>query len=593
VFFAEESDKKRNHRREEIYKETVQPAQNGDAKALNRLQQLSDTLRTGDKPVFPFHWEIEFPEVFDRDNPGFDCFVGNPPFLGGSIISTQHGDRYRDLIYAAFPESGNRMDLVAYFFRRGFSFIRHQGTCGLVATNTIAQGDTREGGLHYIIKSGGRIFHARRRVVWPGLAAVHVSIVHLQKTKDPIGKCSLDDIPTSNISSFLLAGAAEQTPHALKANDNRSFKGAMILGAGLTFDDTDESASSFQTMHQLIRKNPRNKERIFPLIGGYEINSSPTHTSTRYVINFEQMSESEARMWPDLIQILEAKVRPEREKKKREGYSKYWWQFGLPSPALFKTIRPLPRVLAASIVSKHLSFAFLPSGIVFSHKAVVIADPSAACFAVVQSRVHEVFVRFTSSTMRDDLNYSPSDSFETFPFPPSWQQNLGLELVGETYYKFRAVQMVHHNEGLTVTYNRFHDPDEQSPDILKLRELHAEMDRAVLTAYGWTDLAERATCEFRLDYEDDDDPDADDAPRARAKKKPWRYRWPQDFHDEVLARLLDLNQQRAEEERLAGVAAEAKGARPTAAKKTTKAKASARRSKGPTDSGQGGLGFDD
>ena len=84
--------------------------------------------------------------------------------------------------------------------------------------------------------------------------------------------------------------------------------------------------------------------------------------------------------------------------------------------------------------------------------------------------------------------------------------------------------MVRNNEGLTTTYNRFHDPDERSPDILKLRELHAEMDRAVLTAYGWTDLAERATCEFRLDYEDDDEPEADEAPRARAKKKPWRYR---------------------------------------------------------------------
>ncbi|MBK7823677.1 hypothetical protein [Nannocystis sp.] len=120
------------------------------------------------------------------------------------------------------------------------------------------------------------------------------------------------------------------------------------------------------------------------------------------------------------------------------------------------------------------------------------------------------------------------------------------------YYDFRADLMVRNNEGLTKTYNRFHDPDEHAPDILKLRELHAEMDRAVLTAYGWTDLAERATCEFRLDDEPDDEPDADEAPRARARKKPWRYRWPQDFHDEVLARLLDLNQQRAAEERLAG-----------------------------------------
>ena len=99
--------------------------------------------------------------------------------------------------------------------------------------------------------------------------------------------------------------------------------------------------------------------------------------------------------------------------------------------------------------------------------------------------------------------------------------------------------MVRNNEGLTKTYNRFHDPDERSPDILKLRELHAAMDRAVLDAYGWTDL--KPTCEFLLDYEDEED--EDESGGGRRRKKPWRYRWPDEFRDEVLARLLELNRQ--------------------------------------------------
>jgi hypothetical protein len=115
--------------------------------------------------------------------------------------------------------------------------------------------------------------------------------------------------------------------------------------------------------------------------------------------------------------------------------------------------------------------------------------------------------------------------------------------------------MIRRNEGLTKTYNRFHDPDERLPDILKLRELHAAMDRTVLDAYGWTDL--KPTCEFLLDYEEDENDD-DESRSARRRKKPWRYRWPDDFRDEVLARLLELNRQRAEEERLSGVAADAK-----------------------------------
>ena len=118
--------------------------------------------------------------------------------------------------------------------------------------------------------------------------------------------------------------------------------------------------------------------------------------------------------------------------------------------------------------------------------------------------------------------------------------------------------MVRNNEGLTKTYNRFHDPDERSPDILKLRELHAAMDRAVLDAYGWTDL--KPTCEFLLDYEEDED--EDETGGGARRKKPWRYRWPDDFRDEVLARLLELNRQRAEEERLSGPPRKPVGSRP-------------------------------
>jgi hypothetical protein len=153
--------------------------------------------------------------------------------------------------------------------------------------------------------------------------------------------------------------------------------------------------------------------------------------------------------------------------------------------------------------------------------------------------------------MKDDLNYSNTDCFDNFPFPPAFETNATLESNGREYYEFRAALMARNNEGLTKTYNRFHDPDERSPDILKLRELHAAMDRAVLDAYGWTDL--RPTCEFLLDYEEEEDDE--EAGGGRRRKKPWRYRWPDDFRDEVLARLLDLNRKRAEIERLTGLVA--------------------------------------
>ncbi len=192
---------------------------------------------------------------------------------------------------------------------------------------------------------------------------------------------------------------------------------------------------------------------------------------------------------------------------------------------------------------------------VYSEQTIVFADEMSSLFSLLQSRPHELWARFFASSMKDDMRYTPSDCFEAFPFPPNFEADPTLESAGRAYYDFRAALMIRNNEGLTRTYNRFHDPDERSPDILKLHELHAAMDRAVLDAYGWTDL--KPTCEFLLDYEEDEDESG-----GRRRKKPWRYRWPDDFRDEVLARLLALNRQRAEEERLTGAAAEAKSKKP-------------------------------
>ncbi len=157
--------------------------------------------------------------------------------------------------------------------------------------------------------------------------------------------------------------------------------------------------------------------------------------------------------------------------------------------------------------------------------------------ALLQSRVHEIWARFFSSTMEDRLRYSIVDAFRTFPRI----DNLSLEISGNTYHHHRASLMVTRNEGLTKTYNRFHARGERGADILRLRQLHAEMDAAVLHAYGWHDLADLAVPIF-LD-------EADEPEHAYQG----RLFWPSDFRDEVLARLLALNAERAAEERALGL----------------------------------------
>jgi len=147
----------------------------------DELKAIVSQLTESDRPVEPFHWEIEFPEVFDRPNPGFDAIVGNPPFAGKNTTINAHPEGYVDWLKEVNAEAHGNSDLVAHFFRRAFVITRVGGTFGLIATNTIAQGDTRSTGLRFICNNGGVIYNATRRYRWPGMAAVVVSVVHIWK----------------------------------------------------------------------------------------------------------------------------------------------------------------------------------------------------------------------------------------------------------------------------------------------------------------------------------------------------------------------------------------------------------------------------
>ncbi len=548
AFFESEKPKEREAKRSEYAGAVV----GGQVEAhRGRL----DEWRRGDPPLAPFHWEIEFPEVFERANPGFDVMIGNPPFAGHVSVVSANARGYTDWLRDLHPESAGKCDLVAHFFRRAFNLLRTGGTFGLIATNTIGQGDTRVSGLRWIGHHGGDIFAVKKRVKWPGLAAVVVSVLHVMKGSFS-GSKRLDDREVETITAFLFHRGGHDDPARLIANSHKSFQGTIVLGMGFTFDDADTKgvATPLAEMRRLIEQNSSNQAVIFPYIGGEEVNTSPTHAPARYVINFGERSEEECRRrWPELLAIVEARVKPERIESARRSKSSHgaraavWWQHYHSAHHLFAAIAPLERVLVINCgATPHLAFAFLPARMVFANTLAVSALSTYAAFCALQSRPHETWARFFGSSMKDDLRYTPSDCFETFPFPGNWSTHPALETAGKAYYEFRAALMVKNDEGLTKTYNRFHDPDETDPQIAKLRELHANMDRAVLGAYGWGDIP--TDCKFLLDYEIDEDEWGD-------RKKPWRYRWPDDVRDEVLARLLELNASRARGETMAGAAA--------------------------------------
>ena len=512
-----------------------------DLEALATLEAAVRGLRA--KGVRPFHWELEFPEVFRQG--GFDAMVGNPPFAGKNTLLNGNPAGYLDWLQLVHPESHGNSDLVAHFFRRSFSLLKPNGCFGLIATNTIGQGDTRSTGLRWICQNGGTIYRAKKRLKWPGEAAVVVSVVHIVKGKYN-GDLILDDRSVPLITAYLFHEGGHEDPVRMVENADKSFQGSIILGMGFTFDDTDKKgkASPLSEMHRLIAEDPRNQERIFPYLGGEEINDSPTHSHHRFVINFEGFTLEKARSWPKLLEIVELRVRPERAKISDEFGQKYWWQFLRQRQELNLAKNDYSQIIALCRHSPYLGLAFVPISPVLADSTVAITYSTSPPFTILQSRVHEVWARFMASSMKDDLRYTPSDCFETFPFPLDYETSTTLAEVGETYYNFRAALMVQTNLGLTKTYNRFHNPEESDPAILKLRALHAAMDQAVLAAYQWDDLA--VPCEFFPEHDDQDD--EDDDPPGKPKKKRFRLRWPDLIRDQLLARLLLLNAERARQQ---------------------------------------------
>ena len=183
-------------------------------------------------------------------------------------------------------------------------------------------------------------------------------------------------------------------------------------------------------------------------------------------------------------------------------------------------------MVRARIANIH-SVALVANDRVFNEKTVVFVDVP---FSVMQSTIHEIWAREHSSTLRKDMQYTPSDCFDTFPFP-----NLAAlsDSQASEYREHRQSVMFNRKEGLTSTYNRFHNAAEKSSDIVKLRELHISMDRIVANAYGWTDL--------KLLYD------------FHPTKQGIRFTFDDHIRSEVLDRLLALNQAYFRDEVAAGL----------------------------------------
>lgn len=529
-------------------------AVDGSPDSLDAIRRRSIISLTTDLPADkparrPFHWPLEFPEVFAQERGGFDGMVGNPPFLGGKRITGVAGTAFRDWLVANIAE-GRRgsADLVAYFFLRAWSLLREGGGFGLLAVNTIAEGDTRRIGLETMVSASAVIHAAYPNEPWPGKAAVVTSRVHVHKGKWS-GERLLLGRPVAFISAFL-SDREEWSPKGLKANEGIAYQGSYVLGMGFVL-----SADEAQRM---LDADTRNAEVIFPYVNGEDLNSNPEQRPSRWVINFWDWPEERAKEYELPWQRIEARVKPERQRLNERGefvlrkpLPERWWQFSEKRPGLYHAIdrgRYFERhpegwssdsdvrikVMVCSEVTKHLSYVFIPNEYVMSERAVVFRDNEV--FAICQSSLHEVWARLYSSRLETRLKYSIGNALETFAFPDcprSEVQERGMRL-----HRLRADLMAENSIGLTKIYNRFHNDTEGDPRIEELRALQREMDIAVSHSYGWDDLD--------LEHGFHEVPYLPENDRVR-------FTISEAARVEVLLRLSELNRQRYEEEVKAGL----------------------------------------
>ena len=509
----------------------------GDDSMLGAVLErgLTPTVDTDYERWHCLHWPLAVPEVMERG--GFDAIVGNPPFLGGQKLTGAMGDNVRDWFVNILAE-GRRgsADLVAYFFLRVFSLLNSRGTVGLIATNTVAQGDTREVGLDRMVDSGFTITRAIQSRAWPSQSA-NLEFAAVWGTRDAVSPRTAivcDDAPVARISSLLEpTGRVEGRPKRLAENAGIAFQGCIVLGKGFILEPEEA--------REWIVEDSRNAEVLFPYLNGRDVNSRPDFSASRWVIDFNDRNERQAQSYTLPYGRLFEVVKPDRQRMDSHGrrvlqksLHENWWQYCARRPKMRKAIQGLRKVVVIAQTSGTLIPALVDAGFVFDQKLVVVATDQLEFVSVLSSSIHRDWVIKYGSTMRTDPVYTPSDVFETFPRP---EPTAELEAIGRTLDAERREIMLRRDLGLTKLYNLVNDPGLKAgadPDVDRMRAIHVELDAAVAAAYGWEDL--------------------DLTHGFHTYRKMTRWTVPPATRVEILDRLLEENHRRAAAEAAAAAA---------------------------------------
>lgn len=492
-----------------------------DVLALMRrrsIDALSTDLPIGKPARRPFHWPLEFPEVFADVHGGFDAVLGNPPYRHGSRISTDNGIAYLRYLLLTNINVKGTADLAVHFLRRFLITCRPNGTVGLVTTKSIAEGDNKESGLKWLIeRSQLRLYKAANPLAWPGKADLSVAMFFGAKGIWS-GKILLNDEEVVGISASLEAAGDEISMHALSSNAGICYKGSELLGDGFIVSD----AEALEMM-----RSPLDAQVIKRLMNGKDFSSSAAQSPGRWVIDFGEMNEAEARSHRIPFSIIEQRVKPERAKDNRAARRERYWRYGEIAKGLYSRLQGLEKATARLFTGEYWFWDFITPGPVFTNALVIVASDQTWRFGVLSSAIHEAWAALEASSLVTRFRYTPSRCFETFPFP---QGSESLDSFSNSFWAYRRAVMDRRASGLTALYGDLHDSTCTDQEIAGLRDMHARLDLTVLDAYGWGDIS--------LGHE------------FRKTKHGIRFTISEAARAEVLRRLSELNRRRFEESSL-------------------------------------------
>ena len=484
---------------------------NGFSESHDPILKPLDTIECRDAILTPDNTEPDWPEA--------DVVIGNPPFLGGKLLITTLGEDYVSKIFTTYAgRVPAEADLVCYWLEKaGQQIAAGKATrAGLVATNSIRGGANRRA-LQAAIDTR-RIFEAWSDEPWViDGAAVRVSLVCFSRIDDDsVSDARLDGQPVDEIYADLTArrggaGVDLTVVRRLSENANVAFMGDTKGGP---FDVAGDQARAWLR----LPANPNgrtNADVLKPWVNGMALTRRP---AGKWIVDFGlKMSAEDAALYEEPFRWVKEHVWPTWDKQREAERRNQWWLHHRPRPNMWAALGNLSRYIATPTVAKHRLFVWCDARICPDHQLIVIARDDDTTFGILHSRFHEVWALRLGTSLEDRPRYTPTTTFETFPFPDGLTPNTPA---ADCAAGPRAAAIADAAQRLVELRDRWLNPpewvewldepvpgypprpvprDEAAATALKTRTLtslynarptwladaHAVLDAAVATAYGW------------------------------------------------------------------------------------------------------------